>query len=213
MNSPPLSNSLRRTFCLKVGESCGSAFSVPVGTTHVFVTAKHVVENFQQGHVASVGLYTGSDFEDISVIPYFCEGGVDIAILLVGPGNYDEQTNIGPELSSDGLTLGQDSFFLGFPYFGAQLSYVSTEINGGFPIPFAKKATVSAFHPDILYLDGHNNPGFSGGPVIFNHPSGAQKICAVVSGYVPHVGEVSNVPTVSERVRPLNHVVAEGKST
>ena len=39
---------------------------------------------------------------------------------------------------------------------------------------------------DILYIDGINNPGFSGGPiVIVDKSSRMQKIIGVVSGYRP----------------------------
>ena len=37
---------------------------------------------------------------------------------------------------------------------------------------------------EVLYLDGHNNPGFSGGPVVYKSPNNNRfQICGVVSGY------------------------------
>ncbi len=61
-------------------------------------------------------------------------------------------------------------------------------MNRDFPIPFVKKAIVSCmmFENDmqIFFLDGHNNPGFSGGPVIFKEPnSNGFKVASVISGY------------------------------
>ena len=50
------------------------------------------------------------------------------------------------------------------------------------------------FDGDIFLLDRHNNPGFSGGPVVFVQSDGGPfRVAAVVSGYqaVPqpvHVG-------------------------
>jgi hypothetical protein len=55
-------------------------------------------------------------------------------------------------------------------------------------MPFVKKAILSAMSTENevehLFLDGHNNPGFSGGPVVFKtHGSNDLKVAAVISGY------------------------------
>jgi hypothetical protein len=55
-------------------------------------------------------------------------------------------------------------------------------------LPFVKKAIISAYDVvngiNIWYLDGINNPGFSGGPVVFNrHGSTDWHVAAVVSAY------------------------------
>jgi len=86
----------------------------------------------------------------------------------------------------DGLIYSQDVFFLGFPYdIVPNLLFGS----GGFPMPLVRKAIVAAMDRDTLILDGHNNPGFSGGPVCFFRPNeGAARIAGVVSGY-PAVSE------------------------
>lgn len=43
---------------------------------------------------------------------------------------------------------------------------------------------VSEDKPTIIFLDGHNNKGFSGGPVLFKeHGHGELKVAAVISGY------------------------------
>jgi hypothetical protein len=35
-----------------------------------------------------------------------------------------------------------------------------------------------------FFLDGHNNPGFSGGPVVFKEPNKNEfKVASVISGY------------------------------
>ena len=75
---------------------------------------------------------------------------------------------------------------MGFPYFGAIKSGCE-EFNRGFPIPFVKKAIVSAINNPVIYLDGHNNPGFSGGPLVFwDYAEKRRKIMGVISGYYPH---------------------------
>ena len=83
--------------------------------------------------------------------------------------------------SSKGLTYGQDVYFLGFPY-GVLSQIIFSE--AGYPLPLVKKAILSAFAGDCYSLDGHNNPGFSGGPVIYGRDgSTPQNVVAIVSGY------------------------------
>jgi hypothetical protein len=73
---------------------------------------------------------------------------------------------------------------------------------------FVKKAILSAsvevdgLH--VLLLDGFNNPGFSGGPVVyFTQDTNEPSICGVVSGYLPDqhpvkVGDVELDATVMQ---------------
>ncbi|HZD60078.1 MAG TPA: hypothetical protein VE439_06450, partial [Anaerolineae bacterium] len=90
------------------------------------------------------------------------------------------------EPTSDGIVYGQDVFFLGFPY-GMRVELGN--LNRGFPLPFVKKAILSCIHTtengvQIYYLDGHNNPGFSGGPVVFKEANRQNfKVASVISGY------------------------------
>ena len=83
------------------------------------------------------------------------------------------------------IILGQEVYFLGFPY---GLNTNMGELNRNFPVPFIKKAILSAVYGklDLLFLDGHNNPGFSGGPVVFSQgraPANAFSVAGVISGY------------------------------
>ena len=63
-------------------------------------------------------------------------------------------------------------------------------MNHGSPFPLTKKACLSAWvsgtsGEKILLLDGHNNLGFSGGPVIVRErDSQPFKVCGVVSAYM-----------------------------
>ena len=84
---------------------------------------------------------------------------------------------------TDGVTMGQQIWFLGYP-FG-----LGSHVGEGLLIPFMKGGTMSAIdatNPDavVLYIDGFNNPGFSGGPIIFwNFTSHTYEILGVVQGY------------------------------
>lgn len=79
--------------------------------------------------------------------------------------------------------MGQDCYFLGFP-----LGF-STKLSQGM-VPLIKRATTSGLRDikgkNILLLDGHNNVGFSGGPVITtNSGLKEQFVIGIVSGYFP----------------------------
>jgi len=105
--------------------------------------------------------------------------GADISVLA--PKATISPPNLPVIPSSKGLTIGQDIYFLGFPY-----DVLSNIIFGdeGHPAPLVKKGIFSAFAGDVYLLDGHNNPGFSGGPVLFGPQSRMpQNIAAIVSGY------------------------------
>jgi hypothetical protein len=64
--------------------------------------------------------------------------------------------------------LSQDIYFLGFPY-GLRCDVGAA--NADFPIPLVRKgclAKIPTPDQDFMIIDGHNNAGFSGGPVIFS---------------------------------------------
>ncbi|MCA1648252.1 MAG: hypothetical protein LC797_23270 [Chloroflexi bacterium] len=90
--------------------------------------------------------------------------------------------------------LGQDAYFLGFPL------GLTFDIGPEY-FPRVKRCTVSAMNQrlkdrSVLLLDGWNNPGFSGGPVVFR-PSTALgmqeplRVAGVVTGYRTQKGGVS----------------------
>lgn len=89
-------------------------------------------------------------------------------------------------ISTDGIfTLpAMEVFFFGFP-----LGNLGQEIFG-MKLPLVKKAIISGWIShngiDLLLLDGHNNLGFSGGPVVA-YDTATKKICVigVISGYIP----------------------------
>lgn len=87
--------------------------------------------------------------------------------------------------SDDGITYGQDLYFLGFPY---GMSSDIGELNGNFPLPFVRKGILSILHFNQpgrpFIIDGHNNPGFSGGPVVFKRGNDFQ-VAGVIHGYNP----------------------------
>jgi hypothetical protein len=119
---------------------------------------------------------------------------VDIAVLSLDR-ELSPRTEI--NMTSVGIKLSQDAFFLGYPFQKFSFDFGQ---NNGFPFPFVKKgifSSVSNGKPDdpvrILYLDAINNTGFSGGPCIFFPEPHAPVICGVVKGFHPEEVEIKTL--------------------
>ena len=175
-------NILHRTFQLSFGKSRGgTCFTVDYDNRQYIVTARHIVEPITDS--ATIRIKHEKVWKDCLVnLVGHCEGEVDISVLAAG-------LQISPKhplpTSYDNIILGQDVYFLGFPY---GLTSEIGELNRNFPLPLVKKAALSAVNPDtiLFYLDGHNNRGFSGGPVVFfemGKPANKLSLAGVVSGY------------------------------
>lgn len=174
-------NAIQRTFHIKVGGSTGTCFTIDVESKQYLVTAKHVISDLD-GDV-QIEIYHGGEWKVVNVsIVGHSEGEIDVSVMAA-------RTQLSPSYSLEptaaGLIYGQEVFFLGFPY---QMAGDMGPLNRDFPLPFVKSAIVSCMYSEneaqLYFLDGHNNPGFSGGPVIFkNNGTGEFKVCSVVSGY------------------------------
>lgn len=155
----------------------GSGFTINRHGRQWLVTAQHVIDGVDPSDIEIVRR-EGPVTVGLERVPP-TQAGADVAAFLL-------DAEVTPDLalfaSSDGAVFSQDAYFLGYPY-GLGLK------TSGVIYPFVKKAIVSAFDREIAgitlwFFDGINNPGFSGGPVVFNRP-GTQDwhVAAVVSGY------------------------------
>jgi hypothetical protein len=157
------SNVLTRVFQLKYDDRPrGTCFTVDRAGRQYIVTAAHCVPDIQKSD--SVAIFKNGEWLDLSVNRVGTgDKGIDIAVLA--PAFQISPTY---EVGLGGtLFLGQDVFFLGFPY---GLQTPAAGLNRGFDFPLVKKATISSLQgqpgePQYMLLDGISNPGFSGGPV------------------------------------------------
>ena len=176
------SNIIHRTFQIKWQEKFGSCFTIDVDRKQYLCTAKHVLEGFNTGKIE---LWHEERWKSLEVefVGYGSEG-TDICVLSPG-------IQLSPALPllprMDNIVLGQEVYFLGFPY---GLRTEMPDLNRFFPLPFVKQATLSAMilgeKKNILFLDGHNNPGFSGGPVVFKEIGSSNNelyVASIVAGY------------------------------
>ena len=167
---------LQRTFRVRCGNECGTCFTIDVDGKRYLVTAKHLAHGIEGR--GGVEIWHDGAWKHLSV-ELVGHGKDDVDMTVLAPqqlfgGGY-------PIAAHKGYTLGENVYFLGFPFgLGSEVG----ELNSEFPIPWVKSGVVSAFDSatGMVCLDGHNNPGFSGGPVVRDDVSDVQ-ILAVVAGY------------------------------
>ena len=190
-------NVIHRTFFIRYGDLSGTALAIDRDHRQYLVTARHVVAGIATGEVLHV--YHERQWKEVTVqVVGLGAGDVDVAVLAL-------PIQIAPPLplepSSAGLAFGQAVYFLGFPF---GWTGDGENINRDFPIPFVKSGVMSAFifgEDSRIYIDGHNNKGFSGGPVVFvpmGSPTNELKLAGVVSNY-----PVSREPVVDAQGQPI----------
>ena len=171
------SNFIHRTFRIKCGNSVGTGFTIDIANRQSLITAKHVIQSF--GSTAELEIFGNEAWS--SVPANLVAHHPDVDISVIAPSQPLSPPNLPLTASSAGLTYGQDVYFLGFPY-GVLSQVIFSE--WGHPLPLVKKAVFSSFAGNVYLLDGHNNPGFSGSPVIFSQDGGPPThVGAVISGY------------------------------
>ena len=177
-------NVLQRTFCIRVGDFIGTCFALDFEDRQYLITARHVVESLTGEAQVSI-LREG--WQPLSVI-LVGHGQRSIDVSVLAPSVQLSRKDLPLSGSTDKITFAQDVYFLGFPL---GLHSELGAINRNFPLPFVRKALLSAIITGddgerIFLLDGHGNPGFSGGPVVFSklgRPANELAVAGVVSGH------------------------------
>ena len=169
------------------GNCSGTAFTIESHGQQFLVTAKHLFEGAGFPASTTINALIETEYKPFDVdVRYPKEPKADIAVMKLKTAQFltpvYENVN-----STEGLVYGQDVFFVGFPY--EYDSILGMFPGGKMPIPFVKKACMSAILQDgagTILLDGINNPGFSGSPVCYKKIGSREKtmrILGVVSGY------------------------------
>jgi hypothetical protein len=172
-------NILHRVFRIGWADGCGTAFSIDVDGKEYLVTAAHVVDGLPDD--GEIEIFSRGSFVPLRVrVVGRSAKHLDTAVLAAERAL--AVPNLPAEPSADGIVYGQDVYFLGFPY---ELPSKLTLTGDAYPLPYVKKAIVSQLDMETYILDGHNNPGFSGGPVVFVPPPGGApfKVAGIISGY------------------------------
>jgi hypothetical protein len=186
------SNVYTRVLMVQVGDKRGTAFTMEVDQRQYLVTAKHMVAGLKPED--SIEIFKGGQWSAINIKVFRCDDPVDIAVL-VPPTQLTPTFSLEPVTMQHGYFVGQDAFFAGFPF---GLSMPGRDLNGPFPFALVKKGTISAIVEEkgatVLLLDGHNNFGFSGGPMVYrdlNQTEVVFYLAGVVSGFFPELVRVT----------------------
>jgi S1-C subfamily serine protease len=177
------SNILQRTFHISHNGATGTGFTIDVEGRQYLVTAKHVVDGLTSE--SSIGVMRNGTWQDVGFSDiWHSPTGADIALLSLN-NQLSPSHQIIVIGDSASYFLSQQIFFLGFPY---GLHMEAGIINNGYPVPFVKTGIVSSFSSvsggsQLIYCDGHNNPGFSGGPIVTVSAQQQVTVIGVVSAY------------------------------
>jgi hypothetical protein len=209
-------NVYTRVFEIKAGGSTGSAFALDLDGRQYLVTAKHMVAGLKPKD--SLAIYENDQWSSIDVSVFLCDDPIDIAVL-VPPRVLTHADALEPGLATS-IFFGQDVYFLGFPY---GLSMNSKHANNAYPFALVKKGIYSANIEEegvkVIILDGNNNFGFSGGPIVYrdlNQSKLVFYVLGVISGFKPDFAPVVKPEVITpgediSKIESWRRVTIEGQ--
>jgi S1-C subfamily serine protease len=173
---------LDRTLLIKARNEAGTAFKIDYQGKVYLVTARHVIAGLP-AIKATIQVLRSDRWEGVQTVKtlFPLSADADIAVLETDE-KVSQPFQITPAGKTEGPTFGQQIWFLGYPW-GIRSRFSNGEL------PFIKRGTMSAIDATdpnaiLLYIDGFNNPGFSGGPILYwDFSSHAYRILGVVKGY------------------------------
>jgi hypothetical protein len=182
-------------------DTTATGFTLDLDGRQYLITAKHLVAGLKDED--TINLHKGDKWTPLRVRVFRCEDPIDIAILIP-PAQLTPALVLEPDPTQ--FFFGQDAYFVGFPY---GISMRAPEAMGDRPFPFIRRAAISSKvtvnaekQAEKLLLDGYNNPGFSGGPIVYrdmNKSTAVFKVAAVVSGFIPEVVPVTRKHSIESR--------------
>lgn len=176
-----VSNIIHRVFRVQFDGQQGTMFTIDVEGKQYLVTAKHILEKANAKF--KVEIFHNGSWRELDVELTGHSADTDLSVMAAT--TILTEKSLAAEPSAADIIYSQEVFFLGFPYglFGE-----FEPVNHGFPLPFVKRAILSMMDTKknkVMYLDGINNLGFSGGPVAFKVNATAEwRIAGVISGYL-----------------------------
>ena len=178
---------LQNVFLISTDTGTATSFVVEHSGREYLITARHAFKK-KNVHNSTV------DFKIYHIDKWMKLNGkilldedtsIDIAVITL-----NERLQVIKPLETGKNTsyfVGQECYFFGFPY-GKFFTSFGKNI-----YPFVKHAMISAITDKIVFLDGINNVGFSGGPVVIKDPyDNKLKICCVITAYYPEYNSIEN---------------------
>jgi hypothetical protein len=174
-------NIYTRVFRIKVNQKTATAYTVEKNDKQYLVSAAH---NFDGVTILStVDIYHDKKWKSLSVKVVF--NSMDKGDTIVMELPFDLSPRLQIEYGMGSVPLAAPIYFFGFP-FGMMTE--SGDLNRNFPLPFVKGGLLSSMNYESgvnsIYIDGHNNKGFSGGPVVWVKPDSSAKIIGTISGFL-----------------------------
>lgn len=175
---------LMRTMLIDTGTKYGTAFKIDYQGRIYLVTARHMVEGMPTSK-ATFHVWKENRWQDLTTVRTLFpkSSDVDIAVLQT-----DEKIAQPYQITADdtggGVTFGQQVWFLGYPF------RLMTRGPSGETFAFMKRGSLSAIDSRnldavLIFIDGFNNEGFSGGPIIYwDFKKRQYSLLAVVKGYL-----------------------------
>lgn len=201
----PTVNALFNTRMIMSKSDKGTMFPVDVDNREYWLTAKHILtgrksEPAGQVTAKSVSLSVlnpiGEDIKWDSTDFTVVDPGKDIDIVVLIPKPQLLQVPLPPlKMAIGSFFIGGECSFLGFPYANTWTTGLESTAYK-FKMPFIKHCYISGLtmvgSVKELVLDGINNPGFSGGPVLYN-TGPAQVVIGVIAGFVNEKAQVYSI--------------------
>ena len=183
---------LRQTYLIQTDIQQGTCFLIEANNQEYLVTAKHLFRlTLQNGDSTQIIIWQENRSRNLNVKYYVhSDSTLDIAVLKLG-----ESIKVMTPFSIGGdMILSQDIYFLGFPNFN-NIQFSTSGTIG--ILPLVKKGIISGWNKNnsytLFFLDGHNNPGFSGGPAVgIDNTTKKPVIFGVLSGYYYETKPVKN---------------------
>ncbi len=199
----PTNNILFKTLMIKSKAEKGTMFSIEVDNREYWLTAKHILTGRKTGLAGEVKESSisvdvldpiGEAIKWNTIQFAVIDPGKDIDIVVLVPNVKLQDIGIRSlRVSSEDFGMGHECSFLGYPF---ATTWTATFQNSTkYKMPFIKTCHISGIIRQpaaVLVLDGINNPGFSGGPVLYR--TGAEQVVlGVIAGYHAEPGEVHSI--------------------
>lgn len=175
-----------RVFKIKYHSMTGSSFTIDVDGRQYLITAKHILRSAKS--FDTIQVFHDHQWKDMPVQIFVSNNdSIDIAVIVLPVQISPSKPVVGA--TANGMAGGQDAYFAGFPFGLMALEGQEIELNAGYPLALVKRGTISAVvkkgEYSIIYVDGHLNRGFSGGPLVFRSLfTKENQFAGVISSYL-----------------------------
>ena len=161
-------NLLYRVFPIQIGSQSGTCFTLEIDNRQYIVTARHLLK---EGIPRQLNIQT----DGVITVPVQVVGiGRGKGDVVVFAAKQQISVTLPVDVGTRGLTLGQSVRFLGFLPTVRKVRPDPLPGNRHLSAPLVMSGVLSGFRSTndeeigpSLWIDGQNNRGFSGGPVVF----------------------------------------------